>query len=155
MKGYRSYYNCVCDDGHDEGLYLYSDKRWTFIDYSCCVECTDSQTVGDQVDGVYIPDSLSPTPEKEDTVKKVLRFGNDDYLSQSSEEESPVHLLDKSFTGSPEWDSYGTFLERPLLLDEPLGHVTHLDRRTNLSMVLPVTSTPSSKREREREISKL
>ena len=41
VKGYRSYYNCICDDGHDEGLYLYVDKRWNFIDYSCCVECTD------------------------------------------------------------------------------------------------------------------
>lgn len=158
LRGYDSYYNCVYDDGTEDGIHLYRDERserWTFIDDSCCIQCDGTDPMGPgpavigQVDGVCIPASLTPTPET--TPEKVgpvdsIRFGNDDYVQSSSEEESPIPTLDKSFTGSPEWDSYGTHLERPLLYDQPLTQITHLDRRTNLSLVLPLTSTPNPSR---------
>ena len=95
------------------------------------------------IDGIYDPDSLTPTPEttpEKDIPTANIRCGLDDYLESSNDEE--VSILNKSFTASPEWDSYGTDLERPLLYDQHLGHVTHLDRPVNLSLVLPLTSTP-------------
>ena len=59
----------------------------------------------------------------------------------------PVQMMNQlflfwTFTSSPEWDTYGTHLERPLPHHQPLPRVTRMDRPTNLSLVLPLTSTP-------------
>ena len=97
------------------------------------------------VDGIITPESLTPTPEttpEKDAEQNegIILLAPGDYLDSSEENsDSLVPVLDKSFTGTPEWDSYGTHLERPL---PPLEQVTHLDRPTNLSLVLPLTSTP-------------
>ena len=147
LKGYRCYYNCVYDDGEEDGVELSPDLRWTFIDESSCADCANppQHVAIAQLDGLHIPGSLTPTPdttpEKEDGPREPIRFGLDDYLD-SSNEESPVPILDKSFTGSPEWDSYGTHLERPLLFDQPPRRITNLDRPVDMSLVLPLTSTP-------------
>ena len=144
VQGYRKYYNCIYDNGTPNGLYLYNDERWTLIENSRCENCIDGrQNAIGQLDGEYIPGSLSPTPETTpEKYEEGIRLGTDDYLDLTSEEESSVNILNKSFTGSPEWDAYGTHLERPLPSLQPLSSITHLDRRTDLSLVLPLTSTP-------------
>ena len=149
LKRYGVYYNYLDDDGFEAGVYLDPDKRWTFIEDSCCDICTgvEAQAPIAQVDGVYIPNSLTPTPETTPEKEEHIRFDLGEYIkSSSSDDGSIVATLDRSFTGSPEWDSYGTNLESPLSrphhgLCEPVQHVTGLDRAVDLSLVLPLTST--------------
>ena len=149
IRGYKDYYNCVYDDGVKDGMYLHMDQRWTFIENSCCDECagiTDAPVPIAQVDGIHIPGSLTPTPEttpEKDSPSYGIRLGPADYLqSDTSDEASSVAVLDKSFTASPEWDAYGTELESPLGYNQPSQHVSRLDRAADLSLVLPLTSTP-------------
>ena len=143
VRGYKSYYNIAYDDGTEDGVYLNPDLRWTFIEASCCADCAGRPADIGQLDGICLPRSLTPTPETTPEKEECLRLEPGDYLESSEENsDSPVPVLDKSFTGSPEWDSYGTHLERPLLYDQPLEYITQLDRPANLSLVLPLTSTP-------------
>ena len=148
VAGYRRYYNCLYDDGVEDGITLLPDTRWTFVEDSCCETCAGTGAapahIG-QVDGTCIPGSMTPTPETSpevDIAERCIRFETADYLG--SDDEPALPLLDKSFTGSPEWDAYGTDLECPVSRYEPLERVTNLDRVTDLSLVLPLTSTAVS-----------
>ena len=65
IRRYGSNYNYLGDDGFEGGVYLDPYKRWTFIEDSCCAECTGEEAQADigQVDGVHISNSLTPTPK--------------------------------------------------------------------------------------------
>lgn len=98
-----------------------------------CTAEEDHDAIG-QIDGVHIL-TLTPetTPEKEDVIESI-RFESGEYIDiGSSDKGSAVEILDRSFTGSPVWDCYGTNLEsslaRPHLGQRgPVEQVTNLDR---------------------------
>ena len=151
VRRYGAYYNCYGDDGFTGGVHL---DFGTFIEQSSCNVCEvrmDRADI-DQLDGSYIPKSLTPSPERDEELDRFRhRSEANSFINTSFYSNSSVATLDKSFTNSPEWDSYGTQLETPpsrrtCVLREPVEHVTNLDKVADLSLVLPLTSTPEPPR---------
>ena len=182
-KGWKHFFHYANDDGEAGGIYLKPDERWTFIkDDEIGLLHNNALDNIPQVDGDFVPASLTPTPETSPDQeparltgtrpKQPIRFGVADFLSDSSDSD-PTEAADKNHDpsrDSPEWDPYGTSLHSPTdLLDVAVnyGHSfpilpcpisseeVLLDRAANLNVVLPLTSTPHSSPPRKKRISHL
>ena len=181
-KGWKHFYNYINSDGETGGIYLRPDERWTFVDEEKIeLEHNEVPDIIAQVDGEFMPVSLTPTPETSPDQelarltgtrpKQNLRFGVADFWNDSSASDStdPATAVHDPSRDSPEWDPYGTDLHSPDLLDVAVDHghpILHqpspnsteeifLNKVANLDHVLPLTSTPNPSPPRRKRISNL